>query len=107
MASEVSVDDVLEGSLPLLAVVIHGVGKSDDSGKSLSRAMQPLFEQLQRLLVTQDVRPSRGILHVLVAKRNHLLRNRASRRDRVHEHISVAWFRMNATRPEVCLDEFE
>lgn len=107
MASEDSVDNILQRSLSLLAIVIHRIGKPYDPDQTLLGAMHPLFEELQRLLEAQDVRSSRGIDHESIEERDHLFRNRAPRRDGEHQHVRVALFREDAARSEVFLDELE
>ena len=107
MASEDSVDDVVQTSLTLLPVVIHGVREPDDFHQPLGGVVDFSLEEPDRSDVPGDVVSSSGEFEVPLQKRHDFFRNRAPRRDRVNEHVGVPGFRMDRSRLEEVLREFE
>jgi hypothetical protein len=69
MASEDSVEDILERTLALLSVEVHRVCELNDPRKALRFPVSLLYEQPQDVPEASEVVPTRGKPHVPPKKR--------------------------------------
>jgi hypothetical protein len=107
MASEDSVEDVIELHPALLAVHVHRIGKSRYVGEPTWLSMHPAIHQVDHATEGLVVACPRGVAHVGSEKREHVLRDRRPRYDGVHQDIRVARLRADPADLEVLHGHFE
>jgi hypothetical protein len=85
MASEDSVEHMLERALPLLAVRVHRVGELDDLRQPFRGPMSAGLIQIHDHHEAREVAHSRGEAHVALQERNDPLSQQRTRMDRVDQ----------------------
>src|SRR5580704_14699258 len=107
MASEDSVEDLIDRTPTLLALAVHRIRDFDDRRQPTWLTMQPAFEKMHRIFKQLHIGASRGELHVLPHERQQVLRNIRTRVDREHKHIGIAWLWPDPPALKYLLHHFE
>jgi hypothetical protein len=101
MASEDSVEHMLERALPLLAVRVHRVGELDDLRQPFGGAMGAGLVEIHDHHEAREVAHARREAHVALQERNDPLSQQRTRIDRVDQHGLVPWLGRDAPALEL------
>src|SRR5215211_4580651 len=107
MASEDSVEDVLQWTLALLAVEVHRVCELNDPRKSLRLPVGSLCEQSQNVPEPSEVVPTCGEPHVSPQERRYDRGENRPGVDRIDQHRFVLGFGIDRAGPEFLPGHFE
>ncbi len=99
MASEDSVQDLIDRATPLLAFLVHRVCDLHDGRQPGRPAMQAPLEEMHRIFEQVDVATSRREAHISPHERQYVRLEVLTRVDRVDEHVGIAWLRPDPSAP--------
>ena len=107
MASEDSVEDLVDRALSVLAVAVHRIRDFDDRRQSTGLTVQAALEEMHRIFKQLHVGASRRELHVSPHERQHVRIDVRPRIDREHQNVWISWLWPDPSALEYILHHFE
>jgi hypothetical protein len=107
MASEDSVENLIDRTTSLLSLAVHRVSDFDDRRQPTGLTMQASLEKMHRIFEQLHVGAPRRELHVSPHERQHMGADVRPRVDREHKNVGITWLWPDPSALEHILHHFE